>query len=152
MTISAYKQPTDLIFGTVLDIFNIFYHTKNQVGELCLAGVSNKTRRFSHGHCESLIWNSAYTQPTYLIFGMVKDTDNIYYCTKNQAREFCVDRDMVILFVGSFHGKMTISPPTHNPRIWFFGKVIDIVSIFYHTKNQVGGLCVGGVSNEIRRS
>ena len=25
-----------------------------------------------------------------------------------------------------------------------FGRVIDIVSIFYSTKNQVRGLCVGG--------
>ena len=35
---------------------------------------------------------------------------------------------------------MVISPPTHL----IFGRVIDIVSIFYLTKNQVRGLCVGG--------
>ena len=49
-----------------------------------------------------------------------------------------VGGDMVIF---SFHVKMAISPPTH-----IFGALIDIVTIFYHTKNQVGGLCVGGVS------
>ena len=65
---------------------------------------------------------------------MVKDTRNIFYCTKNEMRGFCVGRDMVILFFGSFHGKMTITPPTHL----ICGTVIDIVSIFYHTKNQVG--------------
>ena len=31
-------------------------------------------------------------------------------------------------------------PPTYL----IFGTGIDIVSIFYHTKNQVRGLCVGG--------
>ena len=30
--------------------------------------------------------------------------------------------------------------PTH----FIFGRVIDIVSIFYLTKNEVRGLCVGG--------
>ena len=34
---------------------------------------------------------------TYLIFGMRKDADNIYYCTKNQVRGLCVGGDMVIL-------------------------------------------------------
>ena len=53
--------------------------------------------------------------------------------------------DMIILFFGSFYGKMTISPPTHL----IFGTVIDIVSIFYQTKNNVGGSYVGGVSKEI---
>ena len=38
--ISAYTQPTDLIFGTVTDMVRIFYHTKNQVGGLCVGGVS----------------------------------------------------------------------------------------------------------------
>ena len=36
---------------------------------------------------------SAYTYPT-LIFGMVKDTANIYYCTKNQVWGFCVGGNM----------------------------------------------------------
>ena len=63
----------------------------------------------------------------------------IYYCTKNQVHGLCVAGDMVILFVGSFHGKMIISPPTHTHLM--LGIVIDIVSIFYHTKNQVGVLC-----------
>ena len=44
-------------------------------------------------------WNSAYTQLTHLIFGMVKDADNIYYCTKNLVRGLCVGRDMAILFL-----------------------------------------------------
>ena len=35
---------------------------------------------------------------------------------------------------------MTRSQPTHL----IFGTVIYMVSIFYHTTNQVGGLCVGG--------
>ena len=32
------------------------------------------------------------------IFGMLKDTDKICYCIKNQVRGLCVGRDMVILF------------------------------------------------------
>ena len=40
---------------------------------------------------------SAYTQPTHLIFGKVKNTDNIYYSTKNQVRGLCVGGDLVIL-------------------------------------------------------
>ena len=50
--ISAYTQPTHLIFGTVIDIVSIFYHTKNQVGGLCVGGVSNETRRTSHSPWE----------------------------------------------------------------------------------------------------
>ena len=57
-----------------------------------------------------------------MIFGMIKDAENIYCCTKNQVRGLCVG-DMVILFFGWFHGKMTISPPTHL----IFGTVIDII-------------------------
>ena len=34
---------------------------------------------------------------THMIFGRVKDTDNVYYCTKNQMRGLCVDGDMVRL-------------------------------------------------------
>ena len=30
-------------------------------------------------------------------FGMVKDADNIYYCTKKQVRRLCVGGDKVIL-------------------------------------------------------
>ena len=30
--------------------------------------------------------NYAYTQPTHLIFGVIKDADHIYYCIKNQVR------------------------------------------------------------------
>ena len=43
---------------------------------------------------------TAYTQPTYVIFGMVKDADNIYYmyCAKNQVRGLCAGGDMVIIF------------------------------------------------------
>ena len=79
-----------------------------------------------------------------MIFG-ITDADNIYYCTKNQMRGLFVGGDMDILFFGSFHGKMTISPPTHNPPHLIFDTVIYIVSIFCQTKNQVGGSCVGGV-------
>ena len=43
---------------------------------------------------------------------------------------------------GSFH----ISAYT-QPMHLILGTVIDIVSIFYYTKNPVGGLWVGGVSN-----
>ena len=35
-----------------------------------------------------------------------------------------------------------------NIRRLIFGTVINIVSILYHNKNQVGGSCVGGVSNK----
>ena len=38
------------------------------------------------------------------------------WLVKNQVRRLCVGGDMVILFFGSFYGKMIISPPTHNPR------------------------------------
>ena len=51
-----------------------------------------------------------------MIFGMDKDADYIYYYTKNQVRGLCVGEDIVILFFASFHGKMTIPPPTHNPH------------------------------------
>ena len=40
--ISAYTQPTHLIFGTVIDTGSIFYHAKNQVGGSCVGGVSKK--------------------------------------------------------------------------------------------------------------
>ena len=33
---------------------------------------------------------------------MVKDTDNIYYSTKNEVRGLCVGGDMVILFFCHF--------------------------------------------------
>ena len=74
---------------------------------------------------------------------MVKDADNIYYCNKNQV--VCRGR------YGHFtmeqtNNKMAISPRTHNPRTLILGTVIYIVSIFYHAKNQVGGLCVGKIS------
>ena len=36
--ISAYTQPAHLIFGTVIDIVSIFYHTKKHVGGLCVGG------------------------------------------------------------------------------------------------------------------
>ena len=45
----------------------------------------------------AFLWNSAYARPTYLIFGRIKDADNIYYCTKNQVRGFCVGGDIVML-------------------------------------------------------
>ena len=35
--------------------------------------------------------------PTHLIFGKVKDTENIYYSTKHQVRGLCVGGDMAIL-------------------------------------------------------
>ena len=46
--------------------------------------------------------------PWYLIFGIIKDADNIYYCTKNQVRGLCLGGNMVIIFFGSFLGEMTI--------------------------------------------
>ena len=39
-------------------------------------------------------WNSAYI-PTHLIFSMVKNFDNIYYCTKTHVRRLCVGGDMI---------------------------------------------------------
>ena len=36
--ISAYTQPTHFIFGRVIDIVSIFYHTKDQVRGLCVGG------------------------------------------------------------------------------------------------------------------
>ena len=41
-------------------------------------------------------------------------------------------------------GKTPETPPTHNPPI--FGVIKDAEHNYYCTKNQVGGLCVGGVS------
>ena len=62
---------------------------------------------------------------------LVKGNGNIYYCSKNQVRGWCVGGDMVILLFGLFHGKMTIYPPAHNPRTWYFPTVIDMVNISY---------------------
>ena len=39
----------------------------------------------------------AYARTTYLIFGMIKYADNIYYCTKSQVRGLRVGGDMVLL-------------------------------------------------------
>ena len=39
---------------------------------------------------------------------------------------------------------MTISPPTHSSHNLIFGTVKDTDNIYYSTKNQVRGLCVGG--------
>ena len=44
--------------------------------------------------------------------------------TKNQVRGLCVGGDMIILFFGSFHGKMTISRPTHNQIFVFLDEEI----------------------------
>ena len=71
--------------------------------------------------------NFAYTQPTHLIFNVIKDADHIYYLVENQGRRLCVGGDMVIL-------------PTKNERISAYtqpthlicGTVIHMV--FYHTK------------------
>ena len=38
-----------------------------------------------------------------------------------------------------------------QPTYLIFSTVIDIVSIFCHTKNQVGGSCVGEVSKKARQ-
>ena len=70
------------------------------------------------------------------------------FIIKNQVRGLCVGGGMVILFCGSFHDKTTIRRRpylrlhTHSwfllqPTFLIFGTVIDIVSIFYHAKNQV---------------
>ena len=49
--ISAYTQTTYSIFCTVIDIVSIFYHTKNQVGELFVGGDMD------------FIFGSFYSQP-----------------------------------------------------------------------------------------
>ena len=41
----------------------------------------------------------------------VKDTDNIYYSTKNQVRGLCVGGDMAILFFGDFTEFRENRPP-----------------------------------------
>ena len=46
--ISAYTQPTHLIFGTVIDIANVLYHAKNQVGGLCVGGVRIQPEDLHH--------------------------------------------------------------------------------------------------------
>ena len=55
-------------------------------------------------------------RPTYLIFGMIKDAENIYDSIKNQVRGLSVGGDRVILPWNKPTNKMTISPPTHNSR------------------------------------
>ena len=49
--------------------------------------------------------------PTHLIFGTVKDTNNIYYSTKNQLRGLCVGGDMAIVFFGNFKWIRENRPP-----------------------------------------
>ena len=75
-------------------------------------------------------WNSAYTQLTYMIFGMTKDADPIYYCTKNQMRRLSADGDMVTLSCNEqkisylrLHTTYSVGP---TPLI--FGTVMDMVS------------------------
>ena len=77
---------------------------------------------------------------------MVKVAVNIYYCTsKIQVRGLCVGGAMVILFlVRSILKWPYLRLRTTHELI--FGTIIDIGSIFYHNKNQVSGLCVGGFS------
>ena len=62
---------------------------------------------------------------------MVKAAGNTYYGTKNQVRGLWVGGDMVILCVGSFHNKMAIPPPTHNPRTFQFNP-----GIYHALKNK----------------
>ena len=76
---------------------------------------------------------------------MVKDADNIYYCTKNQVRGLCVGGDMAILFLVCSMGKWPYLR-LHTTHALDFSTVIDIAHILYHPKNQVAGLCVSGVS------
>ena len=78
---------------------------------------------------------------------MVKDHHTIYYCTKTQVRGLCVGEDITLLHEMNQKQNDHISAYT-KPTHLIFGTVIDIVNIFYHTKNQVGGLCVGGNQNE----
>ena len=50
-----------------------------------------------------------------MIFGMIKDADNIDYCTKNQVRWLCVGGDIVILFVSD---PAVFATKTENPLIF----------------------------------
>ena len=50
---------------------------------------------------------------------------------------------VLVLLNGLSENKHTISPPTHIPRTSFFVTVKDIFGVFYRTKHQVRGLCVG---------
>ena len=45
---------------------------------------------------------SASAQPMHLNFGMAKDTDNIFHCTKNRVSRCCVGGDMATLFFSFF--------------------------------------------------
>ena len=60
---------------------------------------------------------------------MVNNTDNIYYCTKNQVHGLCVGGDMVILFFGSFHAKIAIS--AHFWEFIFFLGFSDFLGFFF---------------------
>ena len=54
-----YTQPTHLIFGTVIDIVRIFYHTKKLVGGSGgVDGVLNEARRISY-----LPWQNRRARP-----------------------------------------------------------------------------------------
>ena len=90
-----------------------------------------------------LNWNFAYTQPTYLIFGMVKGHHNIYYCTKNQVRGWCVGGDIAILLRNEPNKWPYLRlRTTHTFDFWYSNRYCDDLSPY----QKSGGLCIGGVS------
>ena len=72
-------------------------------------------------------------------FSMVKDADNSYYCAKNQS---CVQAEIWPFYHGTNQKWNDYIYAYTQLTHLIFGTII----IFYHTKNQVGELCVGGES------
>ena len=64
---------------------------------------------------------------------MVKDADNIYYCTKNQVRGLCVGGDMAILLWNEqqLYGSNRADPFLDGMSV--YGKL----SVYHRTKHQV---------------
>ena len=83
-------------------------------------GCGNISRASPGDIVKNIVWNSAYAQTTYLIFGMIKNVDNIYY---QKSSVWVVWRRRFGHFtMKHIKNNMTISPPTHNPRTWFLLK------------------------------
>ena len=87
---------------------------------------------------------SIETRPTHQIFRMVKDADNISYCTKNQVCGLCVGGDMIILFlVGSMVKWPCISVYAHD---FWYSNIYCQHFLPYQKSGGLAGLYVGGDS------
>ena len=98
--ISAYAQLALLIFGA-MKIRAIFSDISSDSDLENVTNIWKRCNKAIIGVCgESPVELKLRLHTTYhLIFGMVKDAGNTYYCTKNHVRGLCVGGDMVILFL-----------------------------------------------------